>query len=188
MVRIHLPPAESRVRTRFGPQLRLFLRVRPQRIPLRYSRASIGLHCGKSCTRKSAGHCAGSSPLPVLAFSLTALKRQDPLVFVGTGGYSGFGESQGPLGTQGVRQLRGARAGDHQIHLPAAGAGAYGPGAPIEHRRCGAVPLGHLARVGLDLMLAILAPDDQPDADGGSATQRHRWAGLGFHTAGCRAP
>jgi len=64
-VRISLPPAASRVRTRFGPQLRLFLRVRPQRIPLRYNRASIGLHCGKSCTRKSAGHCAGSSPLPV---------------------------------------------------------------------------------------------------------------------------
>jgi hypothetical protein len=32
MIRIHLPPAESRVRTRLGPQLRLFLRVRPQRI------------------------------------------------------------------------------------------------------------------------------------------------------------
>jgi hypothetical protein len=69
-VRIRLPPAESRVRTRFGPQLRLFLRVRPQRIPLRYNRASIGLHCGKSCTRKSAGHCAGSSPLPVIAADL----------------------------------------------------------------------------------------------------------------------
>jgi hypothetical protein len=24
-----------------------------------------GLYCGRSCTRKSAGHCAGSSPLPV---------------------------------------------------------------------------------------------------------------------------
>jgi hypothetical protein len=24
-----------------------------------------GLYCGNSCTRKSAGHCAGSSPLPV---------------------------------------------------------------------------------------------------------------------------
>src|SRR6202011_1484897 len=45
-VRIHLPPAESRVRTRFGPQLRLFLRVRPQRIPLRYNRGASDFIAG----------------------------------------------------------------------------------------------------------------------------------------------
>jgi hypothetical protein len=38
---------------------------------------------------------------------------------------------------------------DH-IDLMAAAAGAYEPGAPIEHRRCGAVSLGHLGGVGLD--------------------------------------
>jgi len=36
----------------------------------------------------------------------------------------------------------------------AAAAGAYEPGAPIEHRRCRAVSLGHLGGIGLDLMLA----------------------------------
>jgi hypothetical protein len=35
--------------------------------------------------------------------------------------------------------------------------------------------------IGLDLMLAFLAPDDQPDAGGGSVPERHRWAGFGFH-------
>jgi hypothetical protein len=45
----------------------------------------------------------------------------------------------------------------------------------------GAVPLGHFGRVGLDLMAAILAPNDQADAGGGSVAERHRRAGLGFH-------
>jgi hypothetical protein len=44
-----------------------------------------------------------------------------------------------------------------------------------------AVPLGHLGGIGLNLMPAILAPDDQPDAGGGSVAERHRRAGLGFH-------
>jgi hypothetical protein len=69
---------------------------------------------------------------------------------------------------------------DH-IDLTAAALGADQPGAPIEHRRCRAVPLGHLGRVGLNLMPAILAPDDQPDAGGGSVAERHRRAVLGFH-------
>jgi hypothetical protein len=43
------------------------------------------------------------------------------------------------------------------------------------------VPLGHFGGVGLDLVAAILAPNDQPDAGRGGATQRHRRAGLGFH-------
>jgi len=41
-----------------------------------------------------------------------------------------------------------------------AAAGADEPGAPIEHRRCRAVPLGHFGGVGLDLVLTVLAPDD----------------------------
>jgi hypothetical protein len=47
--------------------------------------------------------------------------------------------------------------------------------------RFGAVPLGHLGRVGLNLMPAILARNDQPDAGGGSVAECHRWAGLGSH-------
>jgi hypothetical protein len=39
---------------------------------------------------------------------------------------------------------------------------------PIVHERFGAVPSGHLGGIGLDLMLAALAPGDQPDAGGGS--------------------
>jgi hypothetical protein len=37
-----------------------------------------------------------------------------------------------------------------------------------------AVPSGHLGGVGFDLMPAILAPHDQPDAGGGSIAERHR--------------
>ena len=47
--------------------------------------------------------------------------------------------------------------------------------------RFGAVSLGHLGRVGLDLMLTVLAPNDQPDAGGGSVAERHWRAGFGFH-------
>ena len=36
-------------------------------------------------------------------------------------------------------------------------------------------------RIGLDLMLAFPAPNDQPDAGGGSVAERHRWAAVGFH-------
>jgi hypothetical protein len=65
---------------------------------------------------------------------------------------------------------------DH-IDLTAAAFGADQPLAPIGHGRFGAVLLGHLGRVGLDLVAAILAPNDQPDAGSGGATQRHRRAG-----------
>jgi hypothetical protein len=69
---------------------------------------------------------------------------------------------------------------DH-IDLTAAALGADQPLTPIGHRRFGAVPLGHLGRVGLDLMPTILAPNDQPDAGGGSIAERHRRAGLCLH-------
>ena len=59
----------------------------------------------------------------------------------------------------------------------AAALGADQPLSPIGHRRFGAVPLGHFAGVGLDLVLTVLAPDDQPDAGGGSIAERHRRAG-----------
>jgi hypothetical protein len=40
----------------------------------------------------------------------------------------------------------------------------------------GPVPLGHVGRVGLNLMLAGFAPNRQPDAGGGSVAERHRRA------------
>jgi hypothetical protein len=69
---------------------------------------------------------------------------------------------------------------DH-IDLTAAALGADQPLSPIGHRRFGAVSLGHFGRVGLNLVAAILAPNDQPDAGGGCIAERHRRAGLGFH-------
>jgi hypothetical protein len=44
------------------------------------------------------------------------------------------------------------------------------------------VPLGHLGGIGLPLVAASPAPHDQPDAGGGSVAERHRWAGLRFHS------
>jgi hypothetical protein len=75
---------------------------------------------------------------------------------------------------------RAMLAYDH-IDLTAAAAGADQPLSPIGHLRCRAVPLGHLGGVGLDLMPAIFAPNDQPDAGGGSIAERHRRAYFGFH-------
>jgi hypothetical protein len=51
------------------------------------------------------------------------------------------------------------------------------------HRRLGAVASSHLGGVGLDLMPAILAPNDQRDLGSGSIAERHRRAGVGFHSA-----
>jgi hypothetical protein len=48
---------------------------------------------------------------------------------------------------------------DH-IDMTAPAFGAHQPIAPTEHGSFGAVPRSHLAGVGLNLMLAILAPDD----------------------------
>jgi hypothetical protein len=64
--------------------------------------------------------------------------------------------------------------------LTAAALRADQPLSPIGHRRFGAVSLGHFGGIGLDLVPAILAPNDQPDACGGSVAERRR-AGLGFH-------
>ena len=51
----------------------------------------------------------------------------------------------------------------------------------MEHGRFGAIPSSHLGGIGLDLVAAISAPDDQPDLVRGGGAERHRWAGLGFH-------
>jgi hypothetical protein len=75
-----------------------------------------------------------------------------------------------------IRMTLLGSAYDH-IDLTAAALGADQPLSPIGHRRCRAVPLGHLGGVGLNLVAAILAPDDQPDAGGGVA-KRHRRAAI----------
>jgi hypothetical protein len=56
--------------------------------------------------------------------------------------------------------------------LPAAAFGADQPLAPIGQGRFGAVASSHLGRIGLHLTLAALAPNDQPDACGGSVAER----------------
>jgi len=59
------------------------------------------------------------------------------------------------------RALPALGSSNHHIDFTAATAGTDEPVAPIEHRRLGAISSGHFAGVGLDLMLALLAPDDE---------------------------
>jgi hypothetical protein len=40
----------------------------------------------------------------------------------------------------------------------------------------GAVASGHIDRIGLALVPAFFAPDDQPHARGSRGAERHRWA------------
>jgi hypothetical protein len=49
------------------------------------------------------------------------------------------------------------------------------------HGRFGTIPSSHLGRVRLDLMPAFPAPNDQPNAGGGSIAERHRRAEVGLH-------
>jgi hypothetical protein len=48
--------------------------------------------------------------------------------------------------------------------------------------RCGAVLLGHLGRVGLDLMAAIVAPDDEQHMGSGGAADCQRNPPFGRRT------
>ena len=50
---------------------------------------------------------------------------------------------------------------------------AHKPRGPIRHGGLGTVSLRLFGGIGLDLMLAVLAPNDQPDAGGGSVAERH---------------
>jgi hypothetical protein len=56
--------------------------------------------------------------------------------------------------------------------------------APIEHGHVGAAPSSYLGGIGLDLMLAFLAPDDQPAACGGCVAERHRRPTVRVHGHG----
>jgi hypothetical protein len=98
--------------------------------------------------------------------------------------------TQGPLEWTGRGGSKGLRAHFTRATCPCSP--PYGPAgcriwsrpdqplAPIGHGRFGAVPLGHLGGIGLDLMLAASAPKRATGRSRGSP-ERHRWAGLGFH-------
>ena len=62
--------------------------------------------------------------------------------------------------------------------LPTAAAGADRLLTPTGHGRFGTLPLGHLGRIGLDLVLALLAPRNEPDTGGGAVAEHQRWVGV----------
>jgi hypothetical protein len=51
----------------------------------------------------------------------------------------------------------------------------------MEYGRFGHVPRGHLGRIGLDLMTAILAPDNEANAGTSRAAERRRRPRFGLH-------
>jgi hypothetical protein len=59
----------------------------------------------------------------------------------------------------------------HHVDLTAAAPGTPEPIAPGEHAGLGAVPVGHLGRIGLDLMPTCPAPNDQPHAGRGGVAE-----------------
>jgi hypothetical protein len=65
-----------------------------------------------------------------------------------------------------------------EIDAPATALGAHQPRVPIGDGHLRAVALGHLDRVGLDLVPAIGAPDDQPHISRSSVAERHRRAAV----------
>jgi hypothetical protein len=79
-----------------------------------------------------------------------------------------------------VRSLAPLSPGNHHIDLSAAAFGADQPLPPFREGHLGAVAFGLLAGIGLDLVLAHLAPDDEAHTSLGSAAERHRRAAIGF--------
>jgi hypothetical protein len=55
------------------------------------------------------------------------------------------------------------------------------PRTPIGHRRLGTVSPRLLSRIGLNLMAAVSAPNNQAEARAGSVAQRHQRPTIGFH-------
>jgi hypothetical protein len=66
----------------------------------------------------------------------------------------------------------------HKITKPRQNWRGFEPVAPIEHGGPGAVPLGHLGLVGLGVMAAFLAPDDEPQVGRCGAAERCGRAGV----------
>src|SRR5215469_12028166 len=70
--------------------------------------------------------------------------------------------SNGTVKSDALGKLHRSGTADHHVDMAAAGLRADEPLAPIGDRRLGAVARGHLGRVGLGPVLAILAPHDEP--------------------------
>src|SRR6516164_4496071 len=80
------------------------------------------------------------------------------------------------------------RSGHHHVDLPATAPGTNQPLTPVEHGSVSAIASSHLGGVGLDLMPAFLAPDDQANLGRGGNAQRHGWAAIGLHLFTPRNP
>jgi hypothetical protein len=52
---------------------------------------------------------------------------------------------------------------------------------PIGNGSLGAVSSRHFGGIGLNLISALEAPDDEPNTGSRRAPEGHRWAGFGFH-------
>ena len=74
----------------------------------------------------------------------------------------------------------GRGPGHYHIDLAAAALGANQPLAPLWHGCVVAILLGHFRRIGLDLVLASLAPHDEPNARPRGIAKRHRRARVRF--------
>ena len=68
------------------------------------------------------------------------------------------------------------RPGHHEIDFAATALRTYQPLALIESRRVRAVSSNHLDGVGLDLVVATLAPHDEPHVRRSRVAERHRRA------------
>src|SRR5580704_2863292 len=99
--------------------------------------------------------------LTPLTQSVSIIERYASLRRLRIDGY----RHRGPCGT--ISRCRSPpRPGQHHVVIPAAAPGTDEPIAPIQHRDAGAVALSELGRVGLDLVPAGLAPNDDADARG----------------------
>jgi hypothetical protein len=69
----------------------------------------------------------------------------------------------------------------HHIDIVAPATGTDQPLAPIENRCLGTVPPRHFGGVGLNLIAAFEAPNDEPNTGSRRVPQSHRQADFGFH-------
>jgi hypothetical protein len=69
----------------------------------------------------------------------------------------------------------------HHVDVAVPTPGTDQPIAPLEQGHLGAIPLGHLGRIRLHLVLARLAPDDEPHAGRGAAAECRGRARFEFH-------
>src|SRR5580704_8683675 len=72
-------------------------------------------------------------------------------------------------------------AGHDHIGIVAPTTGTNEPLMPIENRRLGTVSSRHFGGIGLNLMSAFEAPDDEPNTGSRRTPECHRWAEFGLH-------